>query len=140
MAITSSASISSEIRMAPSCAVAPAPIVAARAIPAVTGAAMRTLMNAAKKPVSASTPMSPSEANPWIANSVPAEKVMNPTEAAKWADVIMVCTPDELQAALWRDDLKDNMKKGAAIAFAHGLNIHFKLIEGIFIIYYSIRA
>ena len=56
-------------------------------------------------------------------------KVMNPTEAAKWADVIMVCTPDELQAALWRDDLRDNMKKGAAIAFAHGLNIHFKLIE-----------
>ena len=56
-------------------------------------------------------------------------KVMNPADAAKWADVIMVCTPDELQAALWRDDLKDNMKKGAAIAFAHGLNIHFKLIE-----------
>lgn len=56
-------------------------------------------------------------------------KVMSPAEAAKWADVIMVCTPDELQAALWRDDLRDNMKKGAAIAFAHGLNIHFKLIE-----------
>ncbi|MBL8705592.1 MAG: ketol-acid reductoisomerase [Rhodospirillales bacterium] len=56
-------------------------------------------------------------------------KVMNPADAAKWADVIMVCTPDELQAALWRDDLRDNMKKGAAIAFAHGLNIHFKLIE-----------
>jgi ketol-acid reductoisomerase len=56
-------------------------------------------------------------------------KVMNPAEAAKWADVMMVCTPDELQAALWRNDLKDNMKKGAAIAFAHGLNVHFNLIE-----------
>src|SRR5262245_14763226 len=43
-------------------------------------------------------------------------KVMTPAEAAKWADVMMVVTPDELQAALWRDDLRDNMKKGAAIA------------------------
>jgi ketol-acid reductoisomerase len=56
-------------------------------------------------------------------------KVQTPAEAAKWADVMMVVTPDELQAALWRDDLRANMKQGAAIAFAHGFNIHFKLIE-----------
>src|SRR5579863_2174886 len=56
-------------------------------------------------------------------------KVMSPAEAAKWADVIMVLTPDELQADLYVQDLKDNMKQGAALAFAHGLNIHFKLIE-----------
>src|SRR5262245_9270253 len=43
-------------------------------------------------------------------------KVMTPAEAAKWADVMMVVTPDELQAALWKNDLRDNMKKGAAIA------------------------
>jgi ketol-acid reductoisomerase len=55
--------------------------------------------------------------------------VMSPKEAAKWADVVMVVTPDELQAQLYRDDLGPNMKKGAALAFAHGLNIHFKLIE-----------
>jgi len=56
-------------------------------------------------------------------------KVMNPAEAAKWADVVMVLTPDELQAKLYNDDLKANMRENAAIAFAHGLNIHFKLIE-----------
>ena len=56
-------------------------------------------------------------------------KVMTPADAAKWADVMMIVTPDELQAKLWNDDLKANMKKGAAIAFAHGLNIHFNLIE-----------
>ncbi|MCA0449394.1 MAG: ketol-acid reductoisomerase [Proteobacteria bacterium] len=56
-------------------------------------------------------------------------KVMSPADAAKWADVMMICTPDELQAQLWKDDLKANMKQGAAIAFAHGLNIHFNLIE-----------
>ncbi len=56
-------------------------------------------------------------------------KVMSPAEAAKWADVVMVLVPDELQAALYNDDLRDNLKPGAALAFAHGLNIHFKLIE-----------
>jgi len=56
-------------------------------------------------------------------------KTMTPTEAAKWADVIMVLTPDEGQADLWTNDLRDNMKEGSALAFAHGLNIHFNLIE-----------
>ncbi|MEA2781426.1 MAG: ketol-acid reductoisomerase [Rhodospirillaceae bacterium] len=55
--------------------------------------------------------------------------VMSPKEAAKWADVVMVLTPDELQAKLYAEDLGPNMKQGAAIAFAHGLSIHFKLIE-----------
>ncbi|AWU94239.1 ketol-acid reductoisomerase [Azospirillum ramasamyi] len=55
--------------------------------------------------------------------------VMNPAEAAAWADVVMVLTPDELQADLYRDDLAPNMKQGAALAFAHGLNVHFNLIE-----------
>ncbi|MEO5338603.1 MAG: ketol-acid reductoisomerase [Magnetospirillum sp. WYHS-4] len=56
-------------------------------------------------------------------------KILTPKEAAKWADVVMVLVPDELQAKLWRDELAPNMKKGAALAFAHGLNIHFRLIE-----------
>jgi ketol-acid reductoisomerase len=56
-------------------------------------------------------------------------KVMSNAEAAKWADVIMVLAPDEHQASIWENDLKPNMKQGAALAFAHGLNVHFKLIE-----------
>jgi ketol-acid reductoisomerase len=56
-------------------------------------------------------------------------KVMAPAEAAKWADLVMVLTPDELQADLYRKDLGPNMREGAALAFAHGLNIHFRLIE-----------
>jgi ketol-acid reductoisomerase len=55
--------------------------------------------------------------------------VMTPTEAAKQADVVMVLTPDELQAELYREHLAPNLKEGAALAFAHGLNIHFSLIE-----------
>jgi ketol-acid reductoisomerase len=56
-------------------------------------------------------------------------KVMTPAEAAKWADVVMVLAPDELQAAIYNGDLKPNMREGSAIAFAHGLSIHFRLIE-----------
>ena len=56
-------------------------------------------------------------------------KVMTPGEAAKWADLAMVLTPDEGQADLWEDDLRDNMRPGTAMAFAHGLSIHFNLIE-----------
>src|ERR1700731_4348527 len=50
-------------------------------------------------------------------------------EAAKWADVMMMLTPDELQAEIYRDHLAGNMKNGAALMFAHGLNVHFNLIE-----------
>ncbi|MFN3232889.1 MAG: ketol-acid reductoisomerase [Alphaproteobacteria bacterium] len=55
--------------------------------------------------------------------------VMTPAEAAAWADAVMILTPDERQAALYADDLADNMKQGAMLMFAHGLNIHFRLIE-----------
>ena len=55
--------------------------------------------------------------------------VMTPAEAAAWGDVIMVLVPDELQGDLYTDHLAPNMKTNAAIAFAHGLNIHFKLID-----------
>ena len=51
------------------------------------------------------------------------------SDGAKWADVIMMATPDELQADIYNESLKENMRAGSAIAFAHGLNVHFNLIE-----------
>jgi ketol-acid reductoisomerase len=56
-------------------------------------------------------------------------KVMSVADAAKWADFIMMCAPDELQADIFRDHMAANLRDGAALAFAHGLNIHFNLIE-----------
>lgn len=56
-------------------------------------------------------------------------KVMSPSEAASWADVVMVLTPDEGQGALYTEHLEKNLKQGAALAFAHGLSIHFRIIE-----------
>jgi len=55
--------------------------------------------------------------------------VMPVAEAARWADVMMMVTPDELQADIYKADLAANMKKGAALFFAHGFNVHFRLIE-----------
>jgi len=56
-------------------------------------------------------------------------KVMGVADAAKWADVLMMLTPDELQAGIWENQIRDQMREGAALFFAHGLNIHFNLIE-----------
>ena len=69
--MTSSASISSLMRIAPSCAVAPAPMVAANAMAAVNGVTSRVLTNADANPISASTPISESWLKPWV-TSVPA--------------------------------------------------------------------
>ena len=56
-------------------------------------------------------------------------RVMSNADAAKWADVMMMVTPDELQADIYARDLAPNMKNGAALFFAHGFNVHFRLIE-----------
>ncbi|ARN83550.1 ketol-acid reductoisomerase [Methylocystis bryophila] len=56
-------------------------------------------------------------------------KVLEVAEAAKTADVMMMLTPDELQGEIYAKELAPNMKQGAALFFAHGLNIHFNLIE-----------
>ena len=55
--------------------------------------------------------------------------VMTPAEAASWADIIMILTPDELQSEIYKNEIEPNIKDETAIAFAHGLNIHFYLIQ-----------
>jgi ketol-acid reductoisomerase len=56
-------------------------------------------------------------------------KTMSAAEAARWADMMMMATPDELQADIYKDDLAANLKQGTALFFAHGFNVHFRLIE-----------
>ncbi|MEO1649814.1 MAG: ketol-acid reductoisomerase [Pseudomonadota bacterium] len=56
-------------------------------------------------------------------------QVKSVADAAAWADFIMMCAPDELQSDIWNDHIAGNIRDGAAIAFAHGLNVHYKLIE-----------
>ena len=56
-------------------------------------------------------------------------KVMGIEEAASWCDLMMFTMPDELQAETYKKHVHDHIKSGAAIAFAHGLNVHFGLIQ-----------
>ena len=54
--------------------------------------------------------------------------VMSVEDASAWADVVMVLAPDEFQAEIYSESIEPNLKQGVALAFAHGLNIHFDLI------------
>ncbi|WP_337188843.1 ketol-acid reductoisomerase [Phenylobacterium sp.] len=56
-------------------------------------------------------------------------KVMSVAEAAAWADLLMVLAPDELQRGIYAGEIEPNIRDGAALLFAHGLNVHFGLIE-----------
>jgi ketol-acid reductoisomerase len=56
-------------------------------------------------------------------------EVMTAAKAAAWADAIMMLAPDELQRAIYETDIAPHIRDGAALLFAHGLNIHFGLIE-----------
>jgi ketol-acid reductoisomerase len=49
-------------------------------------------------------------------------------DATAWADLVMVLAPDEFQAKIYTDNIEPNLKEGATLAFAHGLNIHFDMI------------
>ena len=55
--------------------------------------------------------------------------VMSLSDAAAWADVVMLLTPDELQATIYKNHIEQRMRKATSLAFAHGLNIHFNLIN-----------
>ena len=55
--------------------------------------------------------------------------VVRVADAVADADLVMVLTPDEKQQQLYVDDIAPHLKEGACMAFAHGFNIHFGLIE-----------
>jgi ketol-acid reductoisomerase len=56
-------------------------------------------------------------------------KVMTVSDAAAWADVIMILAPDEHQRDIYNKEIAPCIRDGAALMFAHGLNVHFGLIE-----------
>jgi ketol-acid reductoisomerase len=56
-------------------------------------------------------------------------KVLTVADAARASDAIMILAPDELQRGIYEAEIAPNIRDGAALLFAHGLNIHFQLIE-----------
>ncbi|WP_431711823.1 ketol-acid reductoisomerase [Glutamicibacter uratoxydans] len=56
-------------------------------------------------------------------------KVASVSEAAKWADVIMILTPDQVQAKVYAESIAENLEEGNALFFGHGFNIRFGFIQ-----------
>ena len=56
-------------------------------------------------------------------------EVKSIADAAAWADIVIILTPDELQKDIYNTHIANNIREGAALMFAHGLSIHFNLIE-----------
>lgn len=54
--------------------------------------------------------------------------IMNIEDAVKWADIVQILIPDELQAKVYENEIKPYMKKGQYLMFSHGFNIHYKKI------------
>ena len=79
----------------------------------------------------------------WAKAEAKGFEVKTVAEAAKVANVIMILTPDELQAEIFERDIKPNLNDGDAIAFGHGFNVHFgqiKAPEGIDVIMIAPKA
>lgn len=64
----------------------------------------------------------------WAKAAAAGFDVYSVAEATKRADVVMILINDEVQAKVYKESIESNLKKGAALAFAHGFNIHFKQI------------
>lgn len=61
----------------------------------------------------------------WAKAEAKGFKVMSVADATKEADVVMILTPDEMQADIFKAEIEPNLKSGSAIAFGHGFNIHY---------------
>ena len=65
----------------------------------------------------------------WVKAQRAGLSVASVATAVAQSDFIMLLAPDEKHAAIYRDEIEPNIRKGAVLAFGHGLNIHFKLVE-----------
>lgn len=52
-------------------------------------------------------------------------KIMEVEDAVKWADIVQILIPDEIQAKVYEEQIKPNLKAGQYLMFSHGFNIHF---------------
>lgn len=70
-------------------------------------------------------------------------KVMEIAEAVKWADIVQILIPDEIQAKVYKEEIEPNLKQGKTLMFSHGFNIHYGYItppEGVDIIMVAPKA
>ena len=65
----------------------------------------------------------------WEVAKADGFEVLSVAEATKKGDIVMILIPDELQAAVYEKEIASNLKKDAALAFAHGFNIRYGYIK-----------
>ena len=66
--------------------------------------------------------------NSWIKAKDYGLKTMPIAEAVKWADIVQILIPDEIQAKVYKEEIEPNLKKGQYLMFSHGFNIHYGYI------------
>lgn len=79
----------------------------------------------------------------WIKARDYGLKTMAITEAVKWADIVQILIPDEIQAQVYKNDIEPNLRKGQYLMFSHGFNIHYGFIappEGVNVIMVAPKA
>ena len=70
-------------------------------------------------------------------------KTMAIEDAVKWADIVQILIPDEVQAKVYKEQIEPNIKAGQYLMFSHGFNIHYEFIkpkEGVNIIMVAPKA
>ena len=65
----------------------------------------------------------------WTKASDYGLKTMPITEAVKWADIVQILIPDEIQAKVYKEEIEPNLKEGMVLMFSHGFNIHYDYIK-----------
>ncbi len=79
----------------------------------------------------------------WKAAEKDGFKPVEPAEAVKDADLVAIVTPDMAQPAVYKESVEPNLKKGAAVLFAHGFNVHYGQItvpEGVDVVLVAPKA
>lgn len=79
----------------------------------------------------------------WIKAKDYSLKTMPIADAVKWADIVQILIPDEIQAEVYKKEIEPNLKKGQYLMFSHGFNIHYKFItppEGVNVIMVAPKA
>ncbi len=66
--------------------------------------------------------------NSWIKANDYGLKTMPIADAVKWADIVQILIPDEIQADVYKKEIEPNLKKGQTLMFSHGFNIHYGFI------------
>lgn len=79
----------------------------------------------------------------WVKAKDYGLKTMTIADAVKWADIVQILIPDEIQAKVYKEEIEPNLKNGQYLMFSHGFNIHYGFItppEGINIIMVAPKA